>query len=304
MSGTFLCPNTCGFARVVALELSRKTAGSLRKQQGESSTKFQARVKQEIFKEFNIAFSECGEQFLIDSLKFHKKLPGLRATFTKWNFRKAKEKAEYLEVFSIENWKKLSSPRKKEHSFANCKGCKVRYVSTQAYFPVKSNVLKSKAKANPVFAADTEVRKLKENCKPTKTNIKNAAKAIYDKVSPLFEETFKTSFAEALAYLPELNLQCKTPNERRNDRRHYYRHSKKNMEKQMEETAFLRYISSYFTNNHIILLYYIILYISFDSIKQFNKLSYIVRKSYWCHKLNVHTLNVCNPYHYLILNSV
>lgn len=242
MSGTFLCPSTCGFAKVAALELSRKTAGSMRKEPGEGSSKFQARVKQEVFKEYNIVFSECREQFSLDFLKFHKKLPGLKEVFTKWNFRKANEKSQYLEVFSTENWKKLSSPRKNEHSLANCKACKVRYASTQAYFPVKSNVLKGKAKLNPVFAADVEIRKLKENCKPTKTNIKNAAKAIYNKVSTVFEKTFNTSFAEALADVPELNLQSKTANERRNDRRHCYRQSKRNLEKQMEETAFLRYI--------------------------------------------------------------
>ena len=243
MAGTFLCPNTCGFAKVLAVEVARQISSSIVRDPGESSTKFQARLKQEVFKAYNTAFSDCREQFSIDFVKFHKKLPGLKEAFHKWNFRKANEKSRYLETFCKANWEKLSPTRKKEHCLANCKGCAVRYSEIQAYFPVKSNVLKAGAKRNPVFAAENEARKMKGkvNNKPTTANIQNAAKAIYAKVSTLFEKNFNISFAEALAKVPELNLQCKSANERRKERRHHYRHVKENLENQMEETAFSRY---------------------------------------------------------------
>lgn len=181
----------CGFAKVVAVEIAPETLSSMRKELGESNTKFQAQPKQEVYQDYNIAFSDCREQFSIDFMKFHKKLPGLREAFHKWNFRKAGEKAKYLKTFSKTNLEKLSPNRKKEHCLSNCKDCAIRYGDIQAYFPVKSRVLKGKAKMNPVFAAESEARKMKDQVlinKPTNTNIRDVAKAIYNKVSPLFEK--------------------------------------------------------------------------------------------------------------------
>ncbi|KAK3709657.1 hypothetical protein QZH41_010994 [Actinostola sp. cb2023] len=46
MVGTFLCPNTCGFAKVVAVEVVRETSRSMLREKGESNTRYQARLKQ------------------------------------------------------------------------------------------------------------------------------------------------------------------------------------------------------------------------------------------------------------------
>jgi len=243
MSGTFLCPNSCGFARVAALEISRKTTNLIRKETGESNTKYQARLKQEVFKKFQSTFEHCNDKFNIDFMQFNKRIQGLKDTFNKWNFRKADEKSTYISTFSLDSWAKLSVARKNEHSFSNCKGCAIRYMQVQSFFPVKSAFLKGKAKANPIFAAVGELTKLRSkepSPKPTVTDIKSAAKAIYSKITPLFQKTFNVSFAEGLAKVSELQLQHKTINERRNDRRNHYRHSKNVIEQQIEETAFLR----------------------------------------------------------------
>ena len=244
MTGTFLCPQSCGFAKVGALEIVRSS--SVLRETGESNTKYQARLKVHQYNQFKSYFPEGTgpENRFTISFKFHKKLPGLREKINKWNPRKADEKSKYLETFSLKKWQLLVQARKQEHSLANCKGCAVRYVDTQAYFPVKSPVLKGKAKSNPVFAAETQVQNLNRTpqIKPLQRDIKNIAKAIYDKVDSVFEKTFCTSFAQALSKVSELNLQHKTPNERRQDRRNYYRLSKENIEKQMEETAFLRWV--------------------------------------------------------------
>lgn len=242
MAGTFLCPNTCGFAKIAALEISREIPIVQRRERDESSSQYQARLKANIFKEFSNTFGNCLEKFTVESLQFHKRLPGLRNAINKWNFRKAYEKQRYLETFSRKQWLSLSLSRQNEHSFTNCKGCAFRYSQVQALFPVKSAFLKGKAKENLAIIATGEVNRLrgKQALKPTSTNIRNAAKAIYDKVSPLFEKTFNTSFAEGLSKVPGLDLQQKTVNEKRSDRRNQYRSTKENIEKQMEETAFLR----------------------------------------------------------------
>lgn len=244
MATSLLSPNTCGFAKVVALELSREVGKAILKDQNESHTKYLSRVKQEQFKRFQGTFTDCKEgNFTVEFKKFQQNLPALRDTFNKWNCRKAEEKISFLETFSGDKWQKLSLSRKKEHSFSNCKGCAVRYANVLSYFPVKSSVLKGKAKANPVFNAEDEAKKLRGNeqvVKPTQKDIITTAKAIYDKVAPPFEKEFKTTLAEALSKIPELNLQLKTKNERRQDRRNCYKKFKENVENQAKETSFLR----------------------------------------------------------------
>lgn len=242
MAGTFLCPNTCGFGKILALEASKKVA--LSKQEGESKTRFNNRLKQECYKLYISNFSLVEENFNIDLAKFNKKLPSLKDAINKWNFRKMDEKKLYLDTFSTSNWEKLSPVRKSEHTFSNCKGCALRYADVQALFPVKSSVLKGKAYQNPVFSSENEAQKLRCNngrvVKPSQREIKNTAKAMYNKLSPVFEQSYGMSFAEALSKLPGLDIQYKSKNDIRSDRRQHYRQFKENIEAQIEETAFIR----------------------------------------------------------------
>lgn len=244
MSGTFICPGTCGFAKVIAFELSNGACSSITRGEKESKTKYQARLKQEQFAEFNriytvgIDSSSSGDIKSICFQQFHKKLPGLREKIIKWNGRKLHEKEKFLETFSLKAWQQMSESKRREHCFTNCKGCTVRFCEIQAYFPVKSSFLIGKAMQNPVFTA-TKVNPTPQ-VKPLQRDIKNTAKAIYDKVDPLFQKQFGTSFAEALSKVPAIDLQYNTPNQLRNKRRQLYRKNKENIEKQMEETAFLR----------------------------------------------------------------
>lgn len=239
MAGTFLCPNTCGFGKILALELSREAGNSLLREKGESNTKFRARILQEQYRQFKSVFSIVEDNFNLDFHKFTKKLPSLRDAINKWNYRKVEEKKKYLTTFSRANWEKLPDARKKEHSFSNCKSCALRYADIQAVFPVKSAVLKGKALKNPVFSATNEANKVGicngRVLKPSQKEIRNTAKAIYEKVSPIFEKRYNVSLAEALSKVPDLDLQHKTTNERRKERRHHYRESKHNIENQMAE---------------------------------------------------------------------
>ena len=45
MESTFLSPNTCGFARIVAVEIAREVPTKLKRDQGESNYLFEARIK-------------------------------------------------------------------------------------------------------------------------------------------------------------------------------------------------------------------------------------------------------------------
>ena len=243
MSGTFLCPNSCGFAKVGALEIARGTV--LPRDKDESATKFQARLKREQYDRFISTFS-CNneERFAIDFLKFQKKISALREKVSKWNVKKLEEKSKFMTTFSIKNWMSLSDSRRKEHSLANCKGCAVRYADIQAYFPVKSPLLKAKAKSNPVFVARTAAQEYytTPDPKPLQKDVKTAAKEIYKAIDCVFEKRFKTSFADALSKVTELNLQHKSKNDIRKERRNHYKQNKEHIENQMKETAFLRLV--------------------------------------------------------------
>jgi hypothetical protein len=105
---------------------------------------------------------------------FAKKLPLLRDIIKNWSPRDYHNRKRYLDVFSLENWKKLSDTKKQEHSFMNCRGCAVRFSGTQALFPVKSTFHKSKALTNPVFPAINETNRVKPNnsgLKPSQKDI-------------------------------------------------------------------------------------------------------------------------------------
>ena len=135
MVATLVCPTSCGFARVAALEIVREASKTFRRENGEGTAKFRARSMQECFKRYNEVFKERSEEFAIDFLKFQKKMPALRDLFSSWNPRKKAEKEKYLETFAIQNWEKMAPTLKSEHSFANCKGCYHHYPQIQALLP-------------------------------------------------------------------------------------------------------------------------------------------------------------------------
>lgn len=241
MAVTFSCPNTCGFGRIVALEVSREAVRQ--KERGESSVLYRSHCLQEQYKLFKNQFASVEETFqIINYQQFIKKLPSLKDVINKWNFRKIDEKRRYLNEFSRTNWAKLSDARKKEHSFPNCKGCALRYAETQSLFPVKSTILKQKALQNPVVMANMLADKLRTKngrvVKPSKKEKSNTAKAMYKKMATVYEKDFG-SFAEAISTIG-VNLHYETKNDRRRTRRGHFRQSKENTEKQLAETAFLR----------------------------------------------------------------
>jgi hypothetical protein len=58
MTGTLLCPTTCGFARTIAHQLSVDIRCKLKKNDGEANTKYASRLIQEQYVQFNSCFEE------------------------------------------------------------------------------------------------------------------------------------------------------------------------------------------------------------------------------------------------------
>ncbi|CAB3980182.1 Hypothetical predicted protein [Paramuricea clavata] len=171
MYGTFPCPDTCGFAKVAALEIEEQIRNNAKENSELTKGKEnEYKLKQKQYQQFNTNFNnkEDGRNnFEINFTKYNTNLIKLRSIAGKWNFRKSNEKKQYLDTFSLKQWKKLS------------------------------------------------------------------------------ENTFGRSFAEALASVPESQLQTKKVPNKYNQEKHklrreqQYRKAKENIEEQMKDTAFL-----------------------------------------------------------------
>lgn len=99
----------------------------------------------------------------------------------------------------------MTPAKKSERSFSNCKGCYHRYPEIQALLPVKSNQFVGIAKENPFFIAGKEM-----NIRPCKSGeVKDIARALYNKIDATFQKVCSTSFGEVLTKLQELQLQKK-----------------------------------------------------------------------------------------------
>lgn len=73
MPETLLSPNTCGFAKVVVLQVLRKVRAACRKDMSESNTRYKARLLQEEYKQFTEVYTEG--QLQVDFSYFNKHLP-------------------------------------------------------------------------------------------------------------------------------------------------------------------------------------------------------------------------------------
>ena len=231
---TFLGPNSCGFARVAALELGRKVSGELLKEEKEGEAKFCARKLQEHYKRYTELFKEQEGAFAIDFAKFRRKLPQLRQFFRSWNPRLKLEKERYMDHFSLESWSQLPLERKNEHRFADCTGCRKRDAEFQGLLPVRSKQFKGIAKENIYFKSNNvtiPASKLKRQQQISQNDIKKIAKSLYDRVNLAFEKICHVPFATAITQVPELEIQKKkSPNDLRKARRQSYKKAKAKIE--------------------------------------------------------------------------
>ena len=237
METSFLSPNTCGFAKVAALQAEKQVA-DLKKADREGNFQFKSRKLQHRFTTFCGFFKEHSEAFAMEKATFNKRLPALQGVILKWNHRRKGEPDKFLSKFSTESWQQLSAVKKRGHSLTNCKGCHLDYRSIQALFPVRSPRLKGKGKENPCLVANPLAKTVKH---APKGAVKRVTKTIYSKLNLAFKEWAGVTFSEALCNLPVANLAHKmTKLQKKQERRNNIREVKKEIEKKWEKASLLR----------------------------------------------------------------
>ena len=235
-------PHTCGFAKVAIWRFTKNVTEKIKR--GDNETPYQHRVRsvQIIHEHFGQMFTN--KRFAVDFKTFQKKLPDLRKKFSTWNPRKKKEREQYFEAFSADNWKELSLERKNEHSLMNCRGCFHRYSVYQSFFPVQSKQFQGCNKENPVILAQNiaaNTSRKAGNVKCTRREYKDGAQKVYEQINPAFERVFNVPLEKALTAIPSLNIQNKkSPTEIKRDRRKQLRQAKTKIEEHWKNTSVIR----------------------------------------------------------------
>lgn len=148
------------------------------------------------------------DKFVVEEKKhFEKPSKVLFLHFKKW---KTKEKRQYTEHLSKQNWNSLTELEKKQHQRANYQGCAVHHYAFHSLFPSwgRNNSLPLQVVIN-----ETQDHVLKPstaaNVEPTLKAIKQAGNKIYNDINGPFKELFGMSFANAQTKMPELSLHKK-----------------------------------------------------------------------------------------------
>ena len=91
-------PQTCGFAKVAAWEVTRAVVSEIKRDENETPKGHRERTIEDMFGWFTQQFA--GYNFPINLKMYRKNLPDLRKKLSTWNPRKIKKHEQYLKVFS------------------------------------------------------------------------------------------------------------------------------------------------------------------------------------------------------------
>ena len=185
----------CGFARVAVKLCMLKPDGKVEHNNEARWKRYQCHFE-----------SPHNERFVVENRKFyHKRAKILSLNFKKW---KTKDKSQYIDHFSHENWKDLPELEKKQHQRVDCQACAVHHDKFQTLFPSWGRKGSTSLQA-AVNRTKEHVLKPSnsENVKPTLKAITKAAHKIYNEISQPFKELFGMSFAKAQTKTPELGLE-------------------------------------------------------------------------------------------------
>ena len=183
----------CGFARVAVKESFHK-AGSVAKETDPDQR----------WKNYRGLLDESAKAKLaVDRTLYMKKSRNIYDLFRKMSPEK---RSEYLQYFSLKNWKALPESQKSEHRMSNCDACQVHHFAMQSFFPNGAKLKPQKLVQN-VLAENAS--KANSKVKPTQKDMKSAVKYIYSQIDAPFQKVFKVSFAEAQTKVSELELQKK-----------------------------------------------------------------------------------------------
>ena len=154
----------------------------------------------------------------------------LNAFSRKWG--KSADRATYLAVFGVQQWKSLTENQKAKHTLSNCKECYRAYYNTQQLFPVK-----------PMFIPEECTVKLPEN---PRVSERSTARRILKDANAVWQQTYGHTFTSVVPQLcPEANLQMKKSKiEAKKEKRHRERKIVKHVHHQMEKKATLTMLAS------------------------------------------------------------
>lgn len=123
----------CGFGRAAIRELTPLKLGH--KSRCIDNSKRQQEFRQ-LFERpsYNLPSRFFDETATKTSI-FEKRCDQVLNAFSKWT--KPADRATYLAVFGVQQWKSLTDCQKARHTLSNCKECYRAYYNTQQLFPVK-----------------------------------------------------------------------------------------------------------------------------------------------------------------------
>ena len=168
----------CGVARVAVKESFHKP-GSVAKETDPDQW----------WKNYRWLLDESAKAKLaVDRTLYMKKSRNIYDLFRKMS---AEKRSEYLQYFSLKNWKALPESQKSEHTMSNCDACQVHHFAMQSFFP-------NGAKLKP--------QKLVQKVKPTQKDIKSAVKHIYSQIDAPFQKVFKVALLKLKQKYQSLNF--------------------------------------------------------------------------------------------------
>ena len=183
----------CGFARVTVKESFHKPGSVAKETDPDQRWKNYRRLLDESAK----------AKLAVDRTLYRKKS---RTIYDLFRTMSPEKRSEYLQYFSLQNWKALPESQKSEHTMSNCDACQVHHFAMQSFFPNGAKLKPQKLVQN-VLAENAS--KANSKVKPTQKDTKSAVKHIYSQIDAPFQKVFKVSFAEAQTKVSELELQKK-----------------------------------------------------------------------------------------------
>ena len=183
----------CGFARVAVKESFHKPRSVAKETDPDQRWKYYLGLLDESAK----------AKLAVDRTLYMKKSGNIYDLFRKMSPEK---RSEYLQYFSLKNWKALPESQKSEHTMSNCDACQVHHFAMQSFFPNGAK-LKPQMLVQNVLVENAS--KANSKVKPTQKDMKSAVKHIYSQIDGPFKKVFKVSFAEAQTKVSELELQKK-----------------------------------------------------------------------------------------------
>ena len=208
----------CGFARVTVKESFHKPGSVAKETDPDQRWKNYRRLLDESAK----------AKLAVDRTLYRKKS---RTIYDLFRTMSPEKRSEYLQYFSLKNWKALPESQKSEHTMSNCDACQVHHFAMQSFFrTVPSWSHKSWFK---MFSLKMQARQTAK-VKPTQKDIKSAVKHIYSQIDAPFQS--KSALLKLKQKYQSLNFRKrKTRLKKKSERRQRAHQEKQKLEKEWSE---------------------------------------------------------------------